>query len=74
MLLTQSSLAVVVLAHRFTSAAAAEPLKDDVDVWKDDEWRGQDGTVVKRHDELVTLELPYLVRDGLHLKECVAKN
>lgn len=39
---------------------------------EDDEGGGQDGTVVEGHDELITLELPHLVGDGLHLKERVA--
>ncbi len=54
------------------SAAAAQPLQDDVDVGEDDERGGQDGTVVEGHDQLIPLELPHLVGDGLHLEECVA--
>lgn len=51
---------------------AAQPFKDNVDVGEDDEGGRQDGTVVEGHDELITLELPHLVGDGLHLKERVA--
>lgn len=39
---------------------------------KDNQGRRQDGTVVKGHDQLIALELPHLVGDGLHLKEGVA--
>lgn len=54
------------------SAAAAQPFEDNVDVGEDDKGGGQDRTVVEGHDELITLELPHLVGDGLHLKERVA--
>ena len=37
-----------------------------------DERGGQDGPVVEGHDQLVPLELPHLVGDGLHLEEGVA--
>lgn len=39
---------------------------------KDDEGWGQDGPVMEGHDQLVTLELPHLVRDRLDLEEGVA--
>lgn len=70
--LTQSSLAVVVLSFCPPSAVAAQPLYDDVDVGEDDERRGQDGAVVEGHDQLISLELPHLVRDGLHLEKGIA--
>lgn len=54
------------------SAAAAQSLEDDVDVGEDDEGGRKDGTVVEGHDQLIPLELPHLVGDGLHLKEGVA--
>lgn len=54
------------------SAAAAQSLEDDVDVGEDDEGGREDGTVVEGHDQLIPLELPHLVGDGLHLKEGVA--
>ncbi len=38
---------------------------------EDDEGRRKHRSVVKSHDELVALELPYLVGDGFHFKECV---
>lgn len=50
----------------------AEPPQHNVDVGEDDEWRGQDGPVVEGHDQLLPLEFPNLVGDGLHLKEGVA--
>lgn len=53
-------------------AAAAQPPQDDVNVGEDNQWRRQNGTIVKGHDQLIALELPHLVGDGLHLKECVA--
>lgn len=37
----------------------------------DERWR-QDGAVMERHDQLVSLELPHLVGNGLDLKESVA--
>ncbi len=38
---------------------------------EDDEGRRKHRSVMKSHDELVALELPYLVGDGFHFKECV---
>lgn len=73
MKLTESSLPVVAISLRPPSAAAAQPLQDDVDVGEDDEGGRQDGTVVEGHDQLIPLELPHLVRDGLHLEEGVAE-
>lgn len=43
--------------------------QEDVDVGDDNEGRGQYGTVMEGHDKLISLELPHLVGDGLHLKE-----
>lgn len=71
--LTQPSLVLVLVTLRPLPPSAAEHLKDDVDVWEDDEGGRQDGAVVESHDQLVTLELPHLVRDGLHLKEGVTE-
>lgn len=39
---------------------------------ENDEGRRQDGPVVEGHNQLIALELPHLVGDGLHLKEGVA--
>ena len=39
---------------------------------EDDEGGGQDGPVVEGHDQLVSLKLPHLVGDGLHLHKGVA--
>lgn len=52
--------------------ATAQVLEDHGHVTEDDEGRGEDGPLVEGHDELVPLELPHLVGDGLHLKEGVA--
>ena len=54
------------------SAMAAQPLQDNVDVGDDDEGWRKDGTVVEGHDQLIALELPNLVGNGLHLEEGVA--
>ena len=61
------------LPLRPPAAVAAQPLQEDVDVGEDDERRRQDGTVVEGHDQLITLELPHLVGDGLHLEEGVTE-
>lgn len=53
-------------------APSEQPVEEDVEVAEDDERRRQDGSVVERHDELVPLELPHLVRDGFDFKESVA--
>lgn len=52
--------------------ATAQVLEDHGDVAEDDERRRQDRPLVKGHDQLVTLELPHLVGDGLHLEERIA--
>lgn len=72
MVLTEPARAVVPLPLWLSPAGAAQPLQGDVDVGEDDEGRRQDGAVVEGHDQLVPLELPHLVGDGLHLKEGVA--
>lgn len=53
-------------------AAAAEADDDDVNVAEDDHGGRKDRPVVKGHDQLIPLELPDLVGDGLHFKEGVA--
>lgn len=67
--LTQSiiSLVVVVLAP-----ATTQMFEDHGDVTEDDEGRRQDWPLMEGHNELVALELPDLVGDGLHLEERVA--
>lgn len=40
---------------------------------EDDEGWRKDWTLMEGHNELVTLELPDLVGDGLHLEECITK-
>lgn len=46
--------------------------EEDVEVAEDDERRRQDGAVMERHDQLISLELPHLVGNGLDFKERVA--
>ena len=71
--LTETPFPLFLLPFLFApAAAAAEPLQQDVDVREDDERGRQDGPVVEGHDQLVPLELPHLVGDGLHLEEGVA--
>ena len=70
--LTEAPLPLVVVGVGPLKAAAAQPPQDDVDVGKDDEGGRQDRTVVEGHDQLIPLELPHLVGDGLHLEEGVA--
>lgn len=53
--------------------AAAQMLEDHSYVTEDDEGWRKDWAFVKGHYELITLKLPHLVRNGLHLKECVTK-
>lgn len=56
----------------FSGTSTKQPAEENVEVAEDDErWR-QDGTVMKRHDQLISLELPHLVRNGLDFKESVA--
>lgn len=51
--------------------AATQVLEDHGYVTEDDErWR-KDWALVKGHNELITLKLPNLVGDGLHLEECI---
>ena len=66
--LTQSvvPLIVVVLAP-----ATAQVLEDHGDVTEDDEGWRKDWPLMEGHNELVALELPDLVGDGLHFEECV---
>ena len=53
--------------------ATAQVLQNQGHVTEDDEGRRKNGALVEGHDQLVPLKLPYLVRDGLHLEERVAK-
>lgn len=69
--LTESSLTLVLLSLLPPPAVAAQPLQDDVNVGKDNEGGRQDGAVVEGHDQLISLELPHLVGDGLHFEECI---
>ena len=69
--LTQSAIPLVRVAIVFF-AAPPDAFKKDVHVAENDErWR-EDGAVVERHDELISLELPYLVGDGFDFEEGVA--
>ncbi len=51
--------------------ATAKVFEDHSYVTENDERRRKDRTFMEGHDQLVPLELPHLVRDGLHFKECV---
>lgn len=68
--LTKSEVTLVVIV---LSPAAAQVLQDHGHVTEDDEGWREDRSLVKGHDQLVALELPDLVRYGLHLKECVTE-
>lgn len=46
-------------------------LEDHSYVTEDDEGWRKNWALMERHNELVTLELPNLVGDGLHLEECI---
>lgn len=52
--------------------ATAEMFEDHSYVAEDDEWRRKNRTFMEGHDQLVPLELPYLVGDGLHFEKRVA--
>lgn len=51
----------------------AQMLEDHSYVTEDDEGWRKDRALVEGHNKLVTLELPDLVGDGLHLEECITK-
>lgn len=51
--------------------ATAEVFEDHSYVAENDERRRKDRPFMEGHDQLVPLELPHLVGDGLHFKECV---
>lgn len=70
--LTESALPLFTISFWPPYAAATQPPQDDVNVREDNQGRWKDGTIMKGHDELISLELPHLVGNGLHLKECVA--
>lgn len=53
-------------------ATAADVFEHNEHVAKDDEGRWEDWPIMECHDELVSLELPHLIGDGLHLGEGVA--
>lgn len=66
--LTQSIIPLVIV---MLAPAATQVLEDHGNVTEDDErWR-ENGALMEGHNELVALELPNLVGDGLHLEECV---
>jgi len=62
---------IVTLILIMLPPATAEVFEDHSYVAKDDERRRKDRTLMEGHDQLVPLELPHLVGDGLHFKECV---
>ena len=69
MLLTQS----IVKVLPFPLAAMNQILKDEVNVAHDDEGWWQDGFRLVFNDQRVSLELPNLGRDGVHLVECITE-
>ena len=66
--LTQSIVPLVVV---MLAPAAAQVLEDHGNVTEDDEWWRKDRPLMEGHNELVALELPNLVGDGLHFEECI---
>lgn len=54
------------------NTVSKHPVEEDVEVTEDDERRRKDRTVVKGHDQLISLELPHLVRNRLDFEEGVA--
>lgn len=64
--LTQSVVPLVVV---MLAPAAAQMLEDHGYVTEDDEGWREDWALMEGHNELVPLELPNLVGDGLHLEE-----
>lgn len=63
--------AVVPLVVVVLAPAAAQMLENHGDMTEDDEGRRKDRPLVEGHDQLIALELPNLVGDGLHLEERV---
>lgn len=66
--LTQSVVPLVVV---MLAPATTQMLEDHGYVTEDDEGWREDWALMKGHNELVALELPNLVGDGLHLEECI---
>lgn len=66
--LTQS---IVPLVLVMLAPATTQVLEDHGYVTEDDEWWRKDWPLMEGHYELVALELPNLVGDGLHLEECI---
>lgn len=66
--LTQSIIPLVIV---MLAPATTQVLEDHGYVTEDDERRRKDWALMEGHNELVALELPNLVGDGLHLKECI---
>lgn len=53
-------------------APTKQPAEEDIEVAEDDERRRQDGAIMESHDQLISLELPHLVGNGLDFTEGVA--
>ena len=70
--LTKAFVSFILLSLLFFLATAADAFEKDVDVAENNEGGRQDWPVMEGHDQLVALELPHLVGDGLNLKEGVA--
>lgn len=69
---TQPTVPFLLLPFSPLSAATTETHNDDIDVAQNDHGWGQDGPVVKCHDQLVSLELPHLIGYRLDFKEGIA--
>lgn len=69
MALTQSIVPLIII---LLAPATTQVLEDHSYVTEDDEGWRKDWTFMEGHNELVPLELPNLVGDGLHLEECIA--
>lgn len=66
--LTQSIVSLVII---MLAPATTQMLEDHSYVTEDNEGWRKDRTLVEGHNELVALELPHLVGDGLHFEECI---
>ena len=68
--LTESSVLLIQISIILLGAAKAS--EQEVEVTEHDEGRREDRTVMEDHNQLISLELPDLVGDGLHLHKSVA--
>lgn len=69
---TQPSVALILVSFPFLFAATAKADNNDVQVAEDNHRWGQHRSVMEGHNQLVPLELPDLIGDGLYFEEGVA--